>query len=51
MVTEPGAPGHPAILMQQSVGGQMQDSGCPYGEKAGYEEVVAYLKSLRGGRR
>lgn len=50
VVTEPGAPGHPAILKQESVGGQMQDSGCPYGEKAGYEQVQAYLKSLRGAR-
>jgi hypothetical protein len=49
VVTEPGAPGHPAVLQQRSVGGQMQDSGCPYGDKAGYEQVVAYLRSLRPG--
>ena len=50
VVTEPGAPGHPAILKQESVGGQMTNSGCPYGDKAGYAQVEAYLKSLGGGR-
>ena len=43
-------PGHPAILKQESVGGQMTNSGCPYGDKAGYAQVEAYLKSLGGGR-
>jgi hypothetical protein len=50
VVTEPGAPGHPAILKQESVGGQMRDTGCPYGDRAGYEQVQAYLQSLRRAR-
>jgi hypothetical protein len=50
VVTEPGAPGHPALLKQESAGGQITNSGCPYGDKAGYDQVVAYLKSLSAGR-
>lgn len=48
--TEAGAPGHPAILMQKTVrdGGarRMDNSGCPYGDKAGFAQVLAYLGSL-----
>ncbi|HEY8571569.1 hypothetical protein [Phenylobacterium sp.] len=51
VVTEPGAPGHPALLKQESVDGRMTNSGCPYGDKAGYEQVVAYLQSLSASRR
>jgi hypothetical protein len=50
VVTEPGAPGHPAILKQEAAGGQVTNSGCPYGDKAGYAQVEAYLRSLRGAR-
>lgn len=48
--TAPGAPGHPAILKQEVVrdasGAHMRNTGCPYGDKAGYEQVLAYLESL-----
>ena len=48
--TEPGAPGHPAILKQEVVreAGQarMRNSGCPYGDKAGFDQVLAYLESM-----
>jgi hypothetical protein len=49
--TEPGAPGHPAILKQEGVSragkAVMTNSGCPYGNKAGYEQVMAYLQGLQ----
>lgn len=45
VITEKGAPGHPAILMQTAAGGQV--TGCPYGGKKGYETVRAYIESLK----
>jgi hypothetical protein len=51
MVTEPGAPGHPAILMQTTRNGSLATTGCPYGDKAGYAQLQAYLQGLRGARR
>lgn len=47
VVTEPGAPGHPAILMQTASGGQMQTTGCPYGDPKGYKRVLAYIEALK----
>jgi hypothetical protein len=47
LITEPGAPGHPAILMQDAVGGQVKTSGCAYGNKRGYQQLVTYLDSLK----
>ncbi|HEY9235795.1 MULTISPECIES: hypothetical protein [Phenylobacterium] len=48
--TEEGAPGHPAILKQEAVleGGRkvMKNTGCAYGDKAGFDQVMAYLESL-----
>ncbi len=49
MVTEPGAPGHPAILMQSTQAGAAANSGCPYGDAAGYAQLTAYLESLKAG--
>ena len=47
-ITEPGAPAHPAILMQQTAGGgAMKNTGCAYGDKAAYAQLVAYLASLK----
>lgn len=51
LVTEPGAPGHPAIMMQEAKGGDVITTGCPYGDKAGYDELHAYLDSLKTWRR
>lgn len=54
MVTEPGAPGHPAILKQavdRSVSPpRIVTTGCPYGDPAGYAQLVAYLDSLARAR-
>jgi len=50
VITEPGAPGHPAIVMERAAGGGQAISGCSYGDKAGYQQLLAYLTSLRGAR-
>ena len=48
--TQEGAPGHPAILKQEAVQQDgrkvMKNSGCAYGDKAGFDQVMAYLESL-----
>jgi len=46
VITEPGAPGHPAVLKQEKRGGQTLNSGCPFGDHAGYQQVLTYLQSL-----
>ena len=51
MVTEVGAPGHPAILMQSAAAGAQQTTGCPFGDRGGYDQLLGYLKSLSGARR
>ncbi|MFZ3007857.1 MAG: hypothetical protein WA047_16950 [Phenylobacterium sp.] len=50
MVTEPGAPGHPAILKQQATPAGVTNSGCAYGDEKGYAELVAYLEALARAR-
>jgi hypothetical protein len=50
-ITEPGAPAHPAILMQQAAGGAMTNTGCAYGDKAAYDQLTAYLMGLKAGRK
>ena len=47
VITERGAPGHPAILMQTAAGGQVKTTGCPYGDLKGYQTVLAYIDSLK----
>lgn len=48
--TQTGAPGHPAILKQEAVqeNGRkvMRNTGCAYGDRAGFDQVMAYLESL-----
>jgi len=51
LVTQPGAPGHPAVMMQQMKDGQVVTTGCPYGDRAGYDQLHAYLDSLKTWRR
>ena len=51
LITEPGAPGHPAIMMQTASNGDVKTTGCAYGDKAGYEQLRAYLDSLKAWRR
>lgn len=55
VVTEAGAPGHPAILKQETVrdaagAKAMKNTGCPFGDPKGYEQLQAYLVSLRAAR-
>ncbi|WP_340643958.1 hypothetical protein [Phenylobacterium sp.] len=50
MLTEPGAPGHPAILKQQVTPTGITNSGCAYGDEKGYAELVAYLEALAKAR-
>ena len=50
MITEPGAPGHPAVLRQAAKGGAIVNDGCPYGDRAGYEQLLAYLEGLAKAR-
>lgn len=47
LITRPGAPGHPAIMMQQARGSDVVTTGCPYGDRKGYDELHAYLDSLK----
>ena len=49
VVTDAGAPGHPALIRQEALGGQMQTTGCAYGNKRGYGQLLAYVQSLKGG--
>ena len=50
VLTQEGAPGHPAILKQEAVQEDgrkvMRNTGCAYGDKAGFDQVMAYLESL-----
>ena len=47
LITQKGAPGHPAIMMQTAHGGDVVTTGCPYGDRKGYKQLVAYLDSLK----
>lgn len=47
LITKPGAPGHPAIMMQKVRGSDVVTTGCPYGDKKGYDQLHAYLDSLK----
>jgi hypothetical protein len=47
LITEPGAPGHPAIMMQRVVGGTVETTGCRYGDQKGYDQLHAYLDGLK----
>jgi hypothetical protein len=47
LITEKGAPGHPAIMMQRAHGGDVVTTGCPYGSPKGYKQLLAYLDSLK----
>ena len=47
LITAKGAPGHPAIMMQKAGGGEVVTTGCPYGDRKGYDQLHAYLDSLK----
>jgi hypothetical protein len=47
LITKTGAPGHPAIMMQQAKGSDVVTTGCPYGDRKGYDQLHAYLDGLK----
>ena len=47
LITEAGAPGHPAIMMQRAVHGDVKTTGCPYGDRKAYDKLLAYLEGLK----
>jgi hypothetical protein len=50
VVTEPGAPGHPAIVRQATGAKGQVTEGCPFGDRGGYDELLAYLETLNLAR-
>ncbi|WP_293678143.1 hypothetical protein [uncultured Phenylobacterium sp.] len=46
LITRPGSPAHPAIMMQRAKNG-VHTTGCPYGSQRGYDELHAYMDSLK----
>jgi len=46
LITKPGSPAHPAILMQRARNG-VHTSGCAWGDRKAYDELLAYLESLK----
>ena len=46
LITRPGSPAHPAIMIQRARGG-ITTTGCRYGSQKGYDELLAYLESLK----
>ncbi len=47
LITQPSAPAHPAIMMQKAGGGTVTTTGCRYGRQEAYDELMAYLDSLK----
>lgn len=50
LVTRPGSPAHPAIMIQRARGGVIT-TGCGYGSREGYDQLLAYLESLKSWTR
>jgi hypothetical protein len=46
LITKSGSPAHPAIMIQRARGG-VTTTGCAYGSKAGYAQLLAYLEGLK----
>lgn len=46
LITRPGSPAHPAIMIQRAKT-VVQTSGCAYGSQQGFDELLAYLESLK----
>lgn len=51
LITQPSAPAHPAIMMQKAGGGTVVTTGCRYGDLKAYDELLAYLDSLKAWTR
>lgn len=46
LITRPGSPAHPAIMIQRA-GTGVHTTGCAYGDKKAFDELLAYLESLK----
>ena len=46
LISRKGSPAHPAIMIQRARNG-VHTSGCAYGSRKGYDELLAYLESLK----
>jgi hypothetical protein len=46
LITRKGSPAYPAIMIQRAQGG-VHTSGCAYGSKKAYDELLTYLESLK----
>ena len=46
LITRKGSPAHPAIMIQRALGG-VTTNGCAWGSKRAYDELKAYLESLK----
>ena len=46
LITRPGSPAHPAIMIQRAHNG-ITTTGCRYGSRKAYDELLAYLESLK----
>jgi hypothetical protein len=51
LITEPEAPAHPAVMMQQARNGQVSTTGCRYGDQGAYDQLLKYLDGLKTWRR
>ena len=48
VVTLPGGAGHPAVIQQSASPQGLVQTGCSYGDRPGYDQLITYLKSLAG---
>ena len=50
LITRKGSPAYPAIMIQKARA-TVATTGCRYGSKKGYDELLAYLEGLKTWRR
>ena len=50
LITRKGSPAHPAIMIQRAQA-TITTTGCAYGSRKGYDQLLAYLESLKTWRR
>lgn len=50
LITRKGSPAHPAIMIQKAQA-TIATTGCAYGSRKGYDQLLAYLESLKTWRR
>jgi hypothetical protein len=50
LITHKGSPAHPAIMIQRAQK-TVATTGCRYGSQKGYDQLLAYLESLKAWTR